>query len=72
VCQVHTAVAASIPFWWLGLSSPKKLLERTAGEIVRGQRRDAAAREGHTRRTRRRLREIGIKLTETLTREASS
>ena len=39
-CQVHTAVAALIPFWWLSLSPPKKLLERTAG----GDRADPAAK----------------------------
>ena len=63
-CQVHTAVAALIPFWWLNLSPPKKLLERTSAEIERAQRRNAAARKCHTKRTRRRLRESGIKLTE--------
>ena len=61
---MHTAVAALIPFWWLNLSPPKKLLERTSAEIERAQRRDASSRKGHTKRTRRRLREIGIKLTE--------
>jgi hypothetical protein len=61
---VHTAVAALIPFWWLSLRAPKKLLERTAAEIERAQRRNATARKSHTKRTRRRLRESGIKLTE--------
>ena len=63
-CPVHTAVAARIPSWWLNLGPPKELLERTAAEIERAQRRNAAARQGHTQRTRRRLRELGIKLTE--------
>ena len=36
---MHTAVAALIPFWWLNLTPPKKLLERT----VRGDRAGAAA-----------------------------
>ena len=63
-CQVHTAVAALIPFWWLDLSPPRKLLERTSAEIERANRRDAVARKSHTKRTRRRLRESGIKLTE--------
>ena len=30
---MHTAVAALIPFWWLSLRPPRKLMERTAGEI---------------------------------------
>ncbi len=34
-CQIHTAVAALIPFWWLNLSPPGKLLERTTAEIER-------------------------------------
>ena len=63
-CQVHTAVAALIPFWWLTMSPPKRLLERTAGEIERTQRRNAEARRCHTKRTRRRLHALGIKLTE--------
>ncbi len=62
-CQVHTAVAAIIPFWWLNLRPPKALLERTSAEIERAQRRNAAARKSHIKRTRRRLRELGIKLT---------
>ena len=62
-CQIHTAVAALIPFWWLSLSPPKALRERTSAEIERAQRRNAAARKSHTKRTRRRQRELGIKLT---------
>ncbi len=63
-CQIHTAVAALIPFWWLNLSPPKALLERTSAEIARAQRRNAAARKSHTKRTRRKLRALGIKLTD--------
>lgn len=53
-----------IPFWWLNLRPPARLLERTCAEIERAQRRAVAARKGHTKRTRRRLRELGIKLGE--------
>ena len=63
-CQVHTAVAALIPFWWLGLCPPRALLERTSEEIKRTQCRSALARRCHTKRTRRRLHALGIKLTE--------
>ena len=56
-------MAALILFWWLGLYPPKKLLDRTSAEIERTQRRNAVARKCHTKRTRRRLRESGIKLT---------
>ena len=61
---MHTAVAALIPFWWLSLCPPRKLLERTSEEIERTQRRNALARRYHTKRTRRRLHALGIKLTE--------
>jgi hypothetical protein len=61
---VHTAIAALIPFWWLDLRPPMKLLERTSAEIERAQRRNALARRCHAKRTRRRLHALGIKLTE--------
>jgi len=54
-------VAALIPFWWLSLSPPKALLERTSAEIERAQRRNAAASKSHIKRTRKRLRALGIK-----------
>ena len=63
-CQVHTAIAAMIPYWWLEQRPSKKLLERTAEEIARTQRRNAAARKSHTKATRKKLRALGIKLTE--------
>ncbi len=63
-CQVHTAIAELIPSWWLGLRPPKKLLERTAAEIERTQKRNASARKSHTKTTRKKLRALGIKLTE--------
>ena len=43
---MHTAVAALIPFWWLDLSPPTKLLERTSEEIQRTQRRRQDDSEG--------------------------
>ena len=59
MCQVHTAIAALIPSWWLDQQPSTKLLERTAAEIQRTQRRNAAARKSHTKRTRQRLRDVG-------------
>ena len=41
-----------------------QLLERTAEEIARTQRRNAAARKGHIKATRKKLRASGIKLNE--------
>src|SRR5512135_3622237 len=63
-CQVHDAIAACIPSWWLGQTPPRKRLERTAAKIRRAQQRNALARKCHTKRTRRKLHKLGIKLTE--------
>ena len=63
-CQVHTAVAALIPSWWLGQRVSTKLVERTVARLERTQERNATARRCHTKKMRRRLRELGIKLTE--------
>lgn len=63
-CQVHTAIAALNPSWWLEERPSRKLLERTAAEIERTQRRNAAARKGHVKATRKKLHALGIKLTE--------
>jgi hypothetical protein len=61
----HTAVAALVRCWGLpSRRSQEELLARAAREIARAQRRNARARKGHVKRTRRRLRELGIKLTE--------
>ena len=64
MCQIHTAIAALIPSWWLDQSPSLKQLERTAAEIQRAQKRNAAARRSHTKDTRRVLRRLGIDLTE--------
>ena len=63
-CQVHTAMAALIPCWWLDQRPSAKLLERTAAEIRENQHKNAEARQSHIKRTRERLCELGIKLTE--------
>jgi hypothetical protein len=63
-CQVHTGIAALIPSWWLEERPSAKLLGRTVEEIQRTQRRNAAARKSHTKATRKKLRALGIKLTE--------
>ena len=64
-CQIHTAVAALIPFWWLNMSPP----EDVAGADLRRDRSERSAgtplaRKCHTKRTRQRLHALGIKLTE--------
>jgi hypothetical protein len=64
VCQVHTAVAAVVQSWWLDNRASKQLYEQAAKEIARAQNRNAQARKSHTKTTRRKLRRLGIKLTE--------
>jgi len=63
-CQVQTALGALIPCWWLDQRPSAKLLVRTAEEIRQNQHKNAEARQSHIKRTRKRLRELGIKLTE--------
>ena len=63
-CRVQTALGALIPCWWLDQRPAAKLLVRTAEEIRQNQHKNAEARQSHIKRTRERLRELGIKLTE--------
>ena len=65
VCQLHTATAALVRSWWdSGRAACDRLLERTAAKIRHQQRRNAQARKSHTKAARRKLRELGIRLTD--------
>jgi len=64
VDQVHDAVAGLIESWWLNGRVSARLLERLAEKIQDTQRQNAKARRSHEKRTRRRLRQLGIKLTQ--------
>ena len=59
------AFAAMVPRWWLRERVPAKLLESTLKRMQDLQRDEAKARRSQIKRTRRKLREIGIKLTKT-------
>jgi len=59
---VHTAVGALVRSWWLNSRASTALVEQTASTIQYTQQRNASARNSHTKRTRKRLRKIGIKL----------
>jgi len=60
VCQVHAAVAALVPCWWLvGRASPT-LIEHTATIIQHWQQRNATARKCHRKRTLKKLRKNSI------------
>ena len=62
VCQVHTAIGALVQSWWLSGHASTTLIEHTATVIQHWQKRNAAARKSHTKRTRKKLRNIGIYL----------
>ena len=62
VCQVHAAVGALVPSWWLNGRASPKLIEHTAQVIQHWQQRNAAARTSHRKRTLKKLRENGIVL----------
>lgn len=65
MCQLHTAMAALVRSWWDNdQAASDRLLERTAKKITRTQQRQVVARRSHTKTTRRKLRELGIRLTE--------
>jgi hypothetical protein len=62
VCQVHIAAAALVQSWWLSGTLCTALIERAAQAIRHWQERIAAARESHIKRTRKKLRKMGIYL----------
>ncbi len=62
VVQVHRALAALVPSWWLGARVPRRLIERTARVIQLIQASHAKAEASHAKARRRKLRSLGIKL----------
>jgi hypothetical protein len=58
VCQVRTAAAALVQSWW----KDKDPIDRALQKIHFDQANLAAARKSHTKRTLRRLRNIGVHL----------
>ena len=61
--QVHDAVAGLIESFWLNGRVSARLLEKLAEKIQATQKQNAKARRSHEKRTRRKLRRLGIKLT---------
>jgi hypothetical protein len=61
VRQIHKAIAAQINALWLNGRISTQLVEKLA-EITSTQADNAKARKSHQKRTRRRLRQRGIKL----------
>ena len=62
VYQVHDAVSALVQSWWLNARASTALLERTAEKINYHQQRNAIATRYHVKRTRKKLRQIGIRV----------
>ena len=59
---MHTAAVALVRSWWLNGALCTALIEKAAETIRHWQQRLAAARKAHIKRTRRKLREMGIYL----------
>jgi alcohol dehydrogenase YqhD (iron-dependent ADH family) len=65
VCQLHTAMAVLVRSWWdNNRSASERLLQKTAKKITTIQRRKAQARKSHTKKTRRKLKKLGIRLSD--------
>ena len=62
VCQVHTAVGSLVRSWWLNGRASAALIQATARTIQHWQQRNATARRCHIKRTRKKLRQLGIYL----------
>jgi hypothetical protein len=67
VCQVHIAAAALVRSWWLNGALCAALIESAANEIRHWQQRILAARKSHVKRTRKKLRKMGIYLKDLIT-----
>lgn len=58
-------MAALVRSWWDNdQPASQRLLEKTAAKITKLQHRKAQARKSHTKATRRKLHELGIRLTD--------
>jgi hypothetical protein len=66
ICQVHTAVGALVRSWWLCGRASALPIEDTARCLGHWQQRIAAARKCHVKRTRKKLRQMGIYLKDIL------
>ena len=65
MCQLHTALAVLVQSWWdNGQAASDRLVEKTVRKIQALQRRNAEARKSHTKKTRGKLRALGIRLTD--------
>jgi hypothetical protein len=58
-------MAALVRSWWDNdRAASDRLLAKTAQKITRTQQRQATARKSHTKTTRRKLKESGIRFTD--------
>ena len=59
---MRAAASAVVQSWWLDEDAANDLFRRTAEIIQYHQRRNAQARQSHTKATKRKLRQAGIQL----------
>jgi hypothetical protein len=58
-------MAVLVQSWWdNGQAASERLVEKTVRKIQKLQRRNAQARKSHTKNTQRKLRALGIRLTD--------
>ena len=62
MCQVHIAAAALVQSWWLKGALCTPLIAKAANDIRHRQQRIATARKSNIKRTRKKLRKMGIYL----------
>jgi len=61
---MHTAVAAVVKSWWRDPSAADDLFEKAADKINWAQHRNEQARKSHCKTKRRKLKKLGIMLSE--------
>lgn len=62
MCQVRIAASAVVRGWRLNRAAADHLIQQAAAEIAYHQRRNAQARNSHTKTTQQRLAQLGIDL----------
>lgn len=65
MCQIQDVLGALIPCWWHEQRVTQSLIDGLVKRVAYTQKRNRTARVSHMKATRRRLRELGIRLTDT-------
>ncbi|OYW11879.1 MAG: hypothetical protein B7Z55_18825, partial [Planctomycetales bacterium 12-60-4] len=64
VSQVRQAASATVQSWWLPPKAAEKLINDTAYKLEYHQKRNRQARESHSKTRLRKLKELGIDVSE--------